>query len=517
MLDAIESLVREPLVALAERIRRPSRRSLSLRRAITKSEGTSNDDAADQDEQSSSPINTAATRRGRPTQGRIRVEDLAVRNRLDDLATFETEQFAKEVRYRTALILLLIMNIGFAGWDQIAKKSRVPEVALPFLLWRQTLTAFILLLYWRVRRRGDLRMPSPEQRILVIGYGACYFFVAPLCFLGGLWNSNPSAASIVGPLSPLATFALAVALGRERATRRKVLGMLLAISGAIAIIVATRLVAVGGGGGGGGGGGETGGAIAAQDGHPGDETFLKTLEMLTTGEGSWRNAAQQWQTTVVAVCCFVIEDLCFAVGILLQKQIYHEAPDTPPLLVTTWGYVCGAAMLFSANTVYAVFVSGVAVVPLNLPARVMPALAYCVVVASIINYNIHNYAISVMPVVAVAMAECFEPGAGLILEYLIDGQPITQLHVAGIVAVASGLAVYLGLCGLPAWAGVGPAGRRARRRWASTARGWLGAAGIVGVSMVTIAWYRRRLPALRGTSTMMSVAATVANATSTHK
>ena len=82
-----------------------------------------------------------------------------------------------------------------------------------------------------VRRRGDLRMPSPEQRILVIGYGACYFFVAPLCFLGGLWNSNPSAASIVGPLSPLATFALAVALGRERATRRKVLGMLLAISG----------------------------------------------------------------------------------------------------------------------------------------------------------------------------------------------------------------------------------------------------------------------------------------------
>ena len=116
----------------------------------------------------------------------------------------------------------------------------MPAVALPFLLWRQTLTALLLLAYWRVRRSGALQMPSEEQRILVLGYGACYFFVAPLCFLGGLWNSNPMAASIVGPLSPLATFALAVALGRERATRRKVLGMLLAISGAVAISKLTK-------------------------------------------------------------------------------------------------------------------------------------------------------------------------------------------------------------------------------------------------------------------------------------
>ena len=114
------------------------------------------------------------------------------------------------------------------------------------------------------------------------------------------------------------------------------------------------------------------------------------------------------------------------------------------------------------------------------------------------------------------MAECFEPAAGLILENLIDGQPVTLLHVAGIAAVAAGLAVYLGLCGrMPAWAGGGgPAGRRARRRWIATARGWLGAAGIVGVSLFSvIAWYRRRLPpVLRGTAAMAMAAKVAAPA-----
>ena len=52
-----------------------------------------------------------------------------------------------------------------------------------------------------------------------------------------------------------------------------------------------------------------------------------------------------------------------------------------------------------------------------------------------------------LPATLVAMGNCCEPVATVVLSYAVEGTALTPAHGAGCLAVMAGMGVYLGVCG----------------------------------------------------------------------
>ena len=94
----------------------------------------------------------------------------------------------------------------------------------------------LLPLLWEKAERVE-----PTDRIKIVGAAMLIGVARKLCMMFGLAQTSPIDGSIISTSTPLIVLFLSVIVGIERLTKMKVLGLLMGMAGAIAIIVSSNI------------------------------------------------------------------------------------------------------------------------------------------------------------------------------------------------------------------------------------------------------------------------------------
>ncbi len=137
-------------------------------------------------------------------------------------------------REREGLLLCLVSAAGFGAMPILGRQAFAAGVELtPMLSLRFLLAAAMLWALIALRRR-----PLGSVRGVVLGglLGLCGYSVQAGLFFGSIQRIDVSLASLILYTYPALVTVAAFALGRERATRRKLAALALASSG-VALVV----------------------------------------------------------------------------------------------------------------------------------------------------------------------------------------------------------------------------------------------------------------------------------------
>jgi len=80
---------------------------------------------------------------------------------------------------------------------------------------------------------------APEDRLKILGAAMLIGVARKLCMMYGLSHTSPIDGSIISTTTPLLVLLLSVAVGIEKFTKMKVVGLLLGMSGAVAVVVSS--------------------------------------------------------------------------------------------------------------------------------------------------------------------------------------------------------------------------------------------------------------------------------------
>jgi drug/metabolite transporter (DMT)-like permease len=125
------------------------------------------------------------------------------------------------------------------GANYVVAKVALREVSpLDLVVIRTSGTAIILFAALRLQRRPAVpaRLTLRDLLELVL-YSLLGATINQLCFLAGLERSTATNASLMLVSIPLLTLALAVLLGREQASARGAIGIVIGLSGALLLLV----------------------------------------------------------------------------------------------------------------------------------------------------------------------------------------------------------------------------------------------------------------------------------------
>lgn len=137
---------------------------------------------------------------------------------------------------RKALIALLIVQVLFGVWPIVGVlvMQHIPAralVGLRILLAGPCLIA--LGRPWQVRL-------APRDIVACAALAVVGIAANQVLFIEGLARSTPLNGSVLGALVPACTVGLSVLLGRERASRRRLLGLAVALAGALFLVGAEQ-------------------------------------------------------------------------------------------------------------------------------------------------------------------------------------------------------------------------------------------------------------------------------------
>jgi drug/metabolite transporter (DMT)-like permease len=138
---------------------------------------------------------------------------------------------------------LVAVQLMFASFSVVGKIALRQVPAMGLAAVRVSLASAVFLAVWALR----FREPIARRELAELALYALFGIVAnQLLFLGGLARTSATHAAVLGASIPVFTAAVAVGLGRERATARKLGGLGLALLGALALTGASGLDAGGG-------------------------------------------------------------------------------------------------------------------------------------------------------------------------------------------------------------------------------------------------------------------------------
>ena len=226
--------------------------------------------------------------------------------------------------------------------------------------------------------------------------GGCMFGNVFLCLLG-LSLTSPAVVSLLQPTQPVIASALCAALGHERLTKVKVLGVLLCVGGATAMTLR-------GGAGGGAAPRVSGGALV-----------------------------------VLAQCC------SGASYIVHQRPLIRRGYS--PLIVSGCSYVIASCVTFVAGGAYFA-----AMAPRE-RARVKVfeatpffafVLAFCVLATTVYNYVVIAWVTGKLGATAVTCGTILQGVFSCAIEYVAFGTPVSAGVAAGAGAVFAGLVAVVG-------------------------------------------------------------------------
>lgn len=134
--------------------------------------------------------------------------------------------------------LLIGVQFCFGVFPAVGKIAMSAQGFTPkaVLVWRLAVGAAVLMGY-AVARHRRAAFPPPAELARLFGLALLGVIVNQLLFLEGLSRTTTVNAGLLITVIPVATIAIAVALGRERPTRRRVLGMSLAVAGVAALFL----------------------------------------------------------------------------------------------------------------------------------------------------------------------------------------------------------------------------------------------------------------------------------------
>jgi drug/metabolite transporter (DMT)-like permease len=140
--------------------------------------------------------------------------------------------------------LLIAVQVCFGVFPILGKIALEGFKPRAVLVWRLAVGSLVLLAIaaWRHRRAV---LPAPRDLLQLLGLSLLGVILNQLLFLEGLQRSTAVNAGLLMTVIPVATTAIAVALGRERFTRRRAAGMTLSVAG-VATLFLHRGADVGG-------------------------------------------------------------------------------------------------------------------------------------------------------------------------------------------------------------------------------------------------------------------------------
>lgn len=117
--------------------------------------------------------------------------------------------------------------------------ARYIMTAIPPLAWatlRIVSASALLMGFVLLTRRG--RLPrAPRDLASIALFSVFGVVINQVCFVEGLYRTATSHASVINTSIPVATLLIAILMGRERATARKLTGIALSLSGVLFLIL----------------------------------------------------------------------------------------------------------------------------------------------------------------------------------------------------------------------------------------------------------------------------------------
>ena len=132
--------------------------------------------------------------------------------------------------------LLIAVQFCFGVFPAVGKLALEGFAPKAVLVWRLAAagSVFMLVALWR---HGRAAVPAWPDLLRLLGLSLLGVIINQLLFLEGLKRTTAVNAGLLITVIPVATTAIAVALGRERPTRRRGAGMLLAVAGVAALFL----------------------------------------------------------------------------------------------------------------------------------------------------------------------------------------------------------------------------------------------------------------------------------------
>lgn len=226
------------------------------------------------------------------------------------------------------------------------------------------------------------RLPQRGDAVKVFGLGLC-MFLSQLLYIMGVDMAGVLMASCIQPSVPVFTVMLALFLGSETGSARKMVGILLAVLGAMCMVV--------------------GSIHDAKDG--------------ASGVGT---------SPYLGDVCILVNAIAMAVYYLLAKKLVAKYSA---IHVATWAYTVAATLMGMAAMVWTRPTDWV------FPKAMVGPLVYWIFVCSVGGYLVVTYAMNHLPASQVASFQCLQPFVGAALAVMVLGERVNtyDLGAFGIV------------------------------------------------------------------------------------
>jgi drug/metabolite transporter (DMT)-like permease len=283
-------------------------------------------------------------------------------------------------RVHVALTVVQLLFVGNAVVGRIALRSvtpatllavRAPSAAIIFLLLRVVLSRSA---GWERVSRGDL-----------LKLAACALLgvtLNQLLFFEGLARSTATNAVVIGATIPVLTAGIAIAVGTERATLRRVLGLCCALAGALGVVLFGR---------------------------PHGQLGFGTGELLLLGNST-----------------------AYALYLVVSRPLFHRyRTDT----AITWIFAFGALMLLPLGI--RPLLHELPVAPLSAYA----SLAYIVLGPTVAAYFLNGFALRRAPSSLVAVYIYMQPVVGAVVAARWLDEKLTVATALGALCIGGGIAL----------------------------------------------------------------------------
>ncbi len=286
-------------------------------------------------------------------------------------------QSPRPVHIRVHLALLFV-QVTFGGFNVFGKYILGYVQPLSVAAMRVLFAGPVLML---LAMRFDAVRPKGRDFLSLAALGFFGVFLNQLLFIIGLDYTTASNASILMPSIPVFTIAVAMAMGLERVTWRRGLGIGLAVAGALIMLRITRF-------------------SLAED-------------------------------TVIGNIMILVNCLSYAVFLVFARPVLLRIP---PLTVTAWTFAFGGAgiLLVSAPALFRTPFA-------SLPALTWIGIIYVVIFPTLINYLLNTWAIKRSSSSLVATYTTLQPVVASALAVLLLGEAFGFREILGFLLIVGGL------------------------------------------------------------------------------
>jgi drug/metabolite transporter (DMT)-like permease len=301
------------------------------------------------------------------------------------------------------LSLCLVHSI-FAGWNILGRAVLSTKEGLSpvvFSLVREVISSILLIILAKFSDWKAAAIPQRKDLWAVVLVGTTGTFLNQIGFIYGLKYTNAMTAAIFQPLLPVFTTLFSSIMNHTRASREKIIGLVLAVIGSLVIIISAGILNH---------------HQTAEDGHEDHDHFSSVL---LYGFGFFM------------LCVNII---AFSYSLITQRRLLETYSSK---WVTAWGYSIGCVEMFIA----ALLIDG----PTHLAGRfpldsdILMVLLYVILLTTVLNYSLLTWANKKTSSETVAVFFCVNPFVTSILAYWFLNEVLTIWHLLGGILLIWGL------------------------------------------------------------------------------